>query len=79
MISLQQLYDAEERAMRAQAEAARYRAALEALCDASSWGMGVDPKRVSCRWCGALWPGDHHAICPKAIAHRALHPEGEEG
>lgn len=60
------------------AEAARYRAALEALCDASSWGMGVDPKRVSCRWCGALWPGDHHAICPKAIAHRALHPEEEE-
>ena len=42
------------------------------------WHAGEDTYTRTATASGALWPGDHHAICPKAIAHRALHPE-EEG
>jgi len=64
MITLQHLYDVEERAMRAKAEAARYRAALEEVLEQIGTSDALPP--------------DLTIKAIENIAHRALHPE-EEG
>lgn len=67
------------------AEAARYRAALqeiERVAFRVTEGPDPDGDLVTyCQWCRMADRGrvQHRDWCAVTIAHRALHPEGEEG
>ena len=58
------------------AEGARYRAALEEI--SNHRGTPTAGGYSVCDWCGVSVDA-HRQDCAVAIAHRALHPEEEEG